>query len=932
MPLTLSSFRNKVATEITMKTQSGQTVLIQPSTKTQVPVTSTVPVTATSSKLISHSVGKSEQAPPLLRISAGAYKMVPQKQKPVPIRPKALPVLSQQVAVPPLVKTQTIPKIQGQQQKWAPSSPQLYPGPVPALTLIQPKSQLVHVTGEEPKSFETSGTTFKYIPEIENEASCDENTDADDKIDEQEDFEPSVEQTPEKRTREETMLEVKRIIEGDMSDVKFTVIPPTVQKVAEEAAEEATEQVDSSSSMLLCDEKIETISPTDSEKSKEVSVTPKTNDDDSKDSEVSPAVQEIKKNLNHELSLEYDKENVDYDDSISDTSSMTDSQRQKLLDHDESLSKAEITKKETTPSVAVSTYSKPKRVRKPKNPTVISTMGLPYKPPAAPVRKTKVEKKLEFELDFHDPLNKIQWEDGIGGLNNCNKLFGFDEFGLIEVIDAKDAMAKLRLLDGSKESIEEGSFKLRPITDRADQFVCCVCAKFGTIRDFYTPECCSEACVAITKRKTGDYNAPLERDSESIDPVDERQLMYQGQMVPLQQLQHHLLEKQLPGKKRKRPKVKPATPAPENKFAWDTYLTSKSIPAQLELFKIPYPSKPNPFKVGMKLEAIDPHNHKNICVCTVEEKLGFRIKLHFDGYPSSFDFWANADSPNILPAGFCHSTNRVLRTPQKWTNKKFDWSEYLDYCNSIGAPRALFPRLARPCVENPFEVGMKLETMRDGKIYAASIIDVMEDRVLISYDGHEELGCIWMDVLSPHLHPCNYHRSCEDPESFIPPFRPFDWTTYLKTSGAKEAPDQFLYFNRRKPYKFEAGLKLEVVDRVNRQLIRPATVLCRDQYKIQVIFDGFDISFAYWLDDDSEDLHPINWCEKTGHPIEHPAGFSHDNGLCQSPGCRGIGNGVNPESYFHDTLAECPYTRANWKKLLNQNIGSHMDPKNLVKR
>lgn len=334
----------------------------------------------------------------------------------------------------------------------------------------------------------------------------------------------------------------------------------------------------------------------------------------------------------------------------------------------------------------------------------------------------------------------------------------------------------------------------------------------------------------------------------------------------------------------------------------------------------------------MKLEAIDPLNQKMICVCTVEEKLGYRIKLHFDGYPSSYDFWVNADSPNILPAGFCHSTNRVLQTPPKWNNKKFDWSEYLDFCNSIGAPRGLFPRLSKPCEENPFKAGMKLETTKDGKVYAASIIDVIEDRVLISYDGHEDLGYVWMDIFSPYLHPCNYHKSCEDPECFIPPFRPFDWTNYLKANGAIEGPSEFLFFRRRQAYNFEAGLKLEVVDRVNRQLIRPATVLCRDRYKIQVIFDGFDINFAYWLDDDSEDLHPINWCEKTNHPIEHPAGFSHDNGLCQSPGCRGIGNGVNAESYFHDSVAECPYTRANWKKLLNQNVGSHLECKNLVKR
>lgn len=75
-------------------------------------------------------------------------------------------------------------------------------------------------------------------------------------------------------------------------------------------------------------------------------------------------------------------------------------------------------------------------------------------------------------------------------------------------------------------------------------------------------------------------------------------------------------------------------------------------------------------------------------------------------------------------------------------------------------------------------------------------------------------------------------------------------------------------------------------------------------------------------------------CEKTGHPIEHPAGFSKslDNGLCVNSGCRGIGNGVYAESYFHDNPKECPYLPSNWKKLLNQKPKSHVDSKVVSKR
>lgn len=735
--------------------------------------------------------------------------------------------------------------------------------PLPALSLIQPKVTKVEVT------------VLKDTNALESE--------------EQKEPQEVQEKTPEKPKRtsqEERLLEVKRIIEGDQEeDAEETAESATTEQDEKEpeniseVPSKSEDTADSSSSMLLCDEKIENVSPetspNESEKSKDPPATPVETDDDSKSAKTISSVNDVRKNLSRELSLECDKENVDVaieDESMSNDSSMTDIQRQNVQDYEESLSKTQISKtsSQVTSSAATFAQGKAKRVRKPKNPTIIATLGLPYKPSQPSTRKSKFERKLEFELDFHDPLNKIKWDDGIGGLDNCNKLFGFDEFGLIEVLGKRDAMAKLTRMEDkpSLKNVDDvATYKLRKIVDPINMFTCVVCAKLGTIREFYCPECCSEACLAITKRKSGDSSAPTGKESSSESgvstPIDERKLMFMGEMVPLQQLQQHLLEQQLPESKRKRPNKRLAfISTPEAKFQWENYLTAKSVPAPVKLFKTPYPRTQNPFKVGMKLEAIDPANQKLFCVATVEEKLGYRMKLHFDGYSTAFDFWVNADSANIFPSGFCHSTGRQLETPPKWSGKKFDWSEYLDYTNSIGALRALFPRSNSAIADNPFETGMKLETLRDGKLYAASIIDMLEDRVLISIDGHEELGCNWLHILSPYLHPCNYHKTLADPESFIPPTPgPFDWTAYLKATNSKEAPSEFLYFRTRAPYEYEPGLKLEVVDRVNRQLIRPATVLCRNEYKIQVIFDGFDINFAYWLDDDSEDLHPINWFE-----------------------------------------------------------------------
>lgn len=140
----------------------------------------------------------------------------------------------------------------------------------------------------------------------------------------------------------------------------------------------------------------------------------------------------------------------------------------------------------------------------------------------------------------------------------------------------------------------------------------------------------------------------------------------------------------------------------------------------------------------------------------------------------------------------------------------------------------------------------------------------------------------------------------------------FVWSSYLKkTKGSAAHADLFI---PRPPFDFVPSLKLEVVDKVNPQLIRPATVLNRNEYKVQVIFDGFDINFSYWIEDDSEDIHPIDWCEKSGHPIEHPAGFDPDISFCPTAGCRGVGNGVFESRTFHDRVQECPYFKENWEK------------------
>ena len=69
---------------------------------------------------------------------------------------------------------------------------------------------------------------------------------------------------------------------------------------------------------------------------------------------------------------------------------------------------------------------------------------------------------------------------------------------------------------------------------------------------------------------------------------------------------------------------------------------------------------------------------------------GYRVRLHFDGYSDNYDFWVNADSMDIFPAGWCEKNNHRLHPPRGYTAANFNWSSYLRHCRAQAAPRNLF--------------------------------------------------------------------------------------------------------------------------------------------------------------------------------------------------------------------------------------------------
>ncbi|KAH3775648.1 uncharacterized protein LOC127844401 [Dreissena polymorpha] len=360
-------------------------------------------------------------------------------------------------------------------------------------------------------------------------------------------------------------------------------------------------------------------------------------------------------------------------------------------------------------------------------------------------------------------------------------------------------------------------------------------------------------------------------------------------------------------------------------FVWTRYLLQeKAVEAPARLFKNPFPSAKNLFRVGLKLEGVDPNHQSKFCVLSVAEVCGYRVRLHFDGYSECYDFWTDIDSPYIFPIGFSEKNGKVLQPPKGISMEQFSWVPYLKMTKSQPAPKSLFSNQPVTAVTpNIFRVGSKLEAVdkkNSSLICVASVADIMGDKVLIHFDSWADNYDYWCDMSSPMIHPIGY---CEENGLVLSP--PQDWTDvsgwtweqYLTKTKSQAVPPRA--FKPRQPVAFEAGMKVEVVDKRNPLLVRVATVTETDEFQVKIHFDGWADQYDYWLEDDSPDIHPPGWCAKTGHPLVPPITPSDlvvnsGPGICPTSGCKGIGHIKGPKYSGHHSTFGCPYSELNMHK------------------
>ncbi|XP_025083170.1 uncharacterized protein LOC112557488 isoform X2 [Pomacea canaliculata] len=107
--------------------------------------------------------------------------------------------------------------------------------------------------------------------------------------------------------------------------------------------------------------------------------------------------------------------------------------------------------------------------------------------------------------------------------------------------------------------------------------------------------------------------------------------------------------------------------------------------------------------VGMRLEAVDRLNPHLICVATIadiqqeREGHGGQLLIHFDGWSSRYDYWAEYDSPDLHPIGFMAEVGfqipdirGQIQPPKDYNQVEFDWATYLQEVSAEPVPYDFF--------------------------------------------------------------------------------------------------------------------------------------------------------------------------------------------------------------------------------------------------
>ncbi|CAK8691450.1 unnamed protein product [Clavelina lepadiformis] len=503
-----------------------------------------------------------------------------------------------------------------------------------------------------------------------------------------------------------------------------------------------------------------------------------------------------------------------------------------------------------------------------------------------------------------------------------------------DVIKAEEREAVVSMSPNVDDAIET-PIKPEPATiSTGDVIFCVFCGKPGNIGSFFG-RFCSKQCVArnaarhkVKGMKSNTMMRKQERKrlrsyenglalSTDNEPGDLKIKIRRNLSVVEED------EDYQPSPAKRRHVVTPPPLKLKRDFVWEDYLSSqKARDAPLDIFEEltgskAFPSNPNRFRVEWLLEAVDPLHQSMICLVSVAAVMGNRLRIHFVGFPAIYDFWVNSDSPFIFPCGFAQRTGRRLSPPCGCEEEGFCWKTFAQKHDFQIAPDDAFSSILYEN-ETGFKILDRIEAIdrhHPELVCVASIVDVMGKYLLIHFDGWNSCYDYWTLATSNYIRPIGWCK--ENNKELSTPLgfdenETFDWETYLQKNDFRAA-DVGLF--RNEPHRFEIGMKLEVVDQRNCRLIRVATIADLDDFRVQVHFDGWSDMYDFWIDADSRDLHPLQWCNETQHQLQGPVNSNEtprgDQCRCPVPGCNGAGHVKHDKFENHHSEFGCPYSLQN---------------------
>ncbi|XP_077407752.1 lethal(3)malignant brain tumor-like protein 2 isoform X2 [Vanacampus margaritifer] len=328
-----------------------------------------------------------------------------------------------------------------------------------------------------------------------------------------------------------------------------------------------------------------------------------------------------------------------------------------------------------------------------------------------------------------------------------------------------------------------------------------------------------------------------------------------------------------------------------NILDWKEYLMRKmvgahTLPVDFYL-KVSESLKQQSFKVGMRVEVVDPKHISRTRKAVIASITGGRLRLLYMDQSDSpeyviTDFWCHLASPLLHPIGWSKQVGHDIRTPSGKPPGPLK-GNCDSTVNLFKKPRFVY---MDGCY---FEEGMKLESIDPlnlGSICVATVHKVLSDGyMMVGIDCGTAHAADWFcyHASSHALLPKGFCKKNNIPLTVPQDYdsKTFTWENYLTETNSKAAPPQL--FNTDFPgHGISPNVKLEAVDLMEPRLVCVATVKRSVGRLLLIHFDGWEDDFDQWVDHESPDLYPIGWCHLTGYQLQPPPGLVVEDQVAQA--------------------------------------------------